>query len=214
MKHEEVLLYKENNKRYPLFCKNKNFAKILLCIAFKYGLVIECQCRGKKIRIPKTKQVKKFVQRKCFEYFNINISLKQLQYILKPRKKALPYTAIVIIETLYNLLKEDRWDNKWKEELVDYIKTSHKSEMKYEKFLLGNIPEKLMEHIDEFMKRTPSAAFICFSDSRSYFYDYFEDIEIMEQCNKNFPSSLFEKEHIPESMYNYQGNIVYLSHII
>lgn len=214
MNREEALLYKDNSKRYPLFYKNKSFSKILLCIAFKYGFAIECQCRGKMIRIPKTKQVKKFVQKKCFEYFNINISLKQLQYILKPRKKALPYTAIVIIETLYNLLKEDRWDNKWKEELANYIKASHKCDMKYEEFLLGDIPEKIMEHADEFMERASFAAFACFSDSRSCFYDYFEDIKIMEHCNKNFPSNLFEKENIPESMYDYQGNIIYLSHII
>ena len=140
MDNNDFILYsKEINAR-----NNKNLAKVLNIIAFKYDLTVKCQIKGKQIRIPKLKQTKLFVCEKCLEYFGISISLKQINSLLRPSRGQFPYTTVIIMETIYNLLKENQWENEWKDELEKYIEIKAMEEVKFEEFLMDHIPQLIV----------------------------------------------------------------------
>lgn len=206
MKRKEFIEYIGIEKTHI----NKNLIKVIQCIAFKYGITTNCIMGGKEIRIPKMKQAKGFICKKCFDYFEVNISLNQINSLLRPQRGKFPYTTIIIIETIYNLLKEERWGSDWKKELQAYLENRVDKELKYEEFLLGNIPQLISNKRDNFMESEYSVIFECFLSSRNEFYEIFEDISMESHCDNNFPSTYFKKEHIPQLIYEYQEERVYL----
>lgn len=191
--------------------RNRNLAKIIELIALKYNIISKNTILGKVVNIPKMRQTKKFICRKCFEYFNINISQKQINCLLNPNKKEFPYTAIVIIETMYNLLKEekDRWNDSWNKECLQYIENCLVDELKYEEFMLGELSEQISNKIDIFMNTIYEDIFLCFIDSRNSYKELFGEVTIKE-CIENFPIEQLTKKQIPQTMSAYQAGRVYL----
>lgn len=206
MQKKEFIMYTRKDN-YPILYRNRNFNEVLSCIAFKYGFVVECY---NGIKIPKIKQAKKFIIEKCWEDLKVKISYKQIARLVKPQRMEVPYTSIVIIETIYNLLKDSHWNDQWKLDFEKYLKNSMSGQEYYESFLLKDIPELIFLYRDEFMNSPYSQLFRCFADSRQKFNDSFENITMIEHWERNFPSSKFDKKDIPNSIYEYQMDRVYL----
>lgn len=207
---EEVLPYR--NAVHTDY--SKNLDKMIECIAIKYAISSERLCLGEEVRTPNMRQAKKFICKKCFEYFKVSITTKQINRLLNPRRKKFPYTAIVIIETVYNLLGDDRdrWVNGWREECSQYICRPSFEDMNYEEFMLGRLPEYLSNHQNEYMSSHYSEIFDCFIRSRTAYGKKLGEIPVSE-CLKNFSVEHLTEEQIPQFMYAYQGKQVYLKEL-
>lgn len=192
---------------FPKFYSNKNLAYVIACIAYKYGMT----CRRGDSVIPKMAKAKLFIVSECSRYFkDTKISLRQIDALLYPQKMRFPYTAIVIIETIYNLLKEDDWDEEWKSGLYEYLTNHQKEDCRYEKFMLGDISEIIAQKKEAFMKSEYKDIYTGFIHSRELYFKKIDDVSMSEHCVKNFPSNYFSEEDIPKSIYDYQNQRVYM----
>lgn len=206
---KQFVEYQNPDEKYSLIHQNKNLGFLLDCVAFKYGIVHYGILDGKKMKLPKRRQAKHFICQMCDEYFGIRISLKQIRSLLRPQSKKFPYTAIVIIETVYNLMKEGRWDDSWVADLIEYLQKTHSSGIKYEEFLLKDLLEKLIKNVDILIGTSYEDIFVCLADSRKAYQQKFKDISMIEHCSGNFPSGFFNREDIPRTMYEYNGVRIY-----
>lgn len=205
MRRNDWIRYK--GVTFPRFYSNKNLAYAIACVAYKYGMT----CKLGREEIPKMRQAKLFIKTKCTEYFEgVEITLNQIDSLLYPQKMRFPYTAIIIIETIYNLLKEKDWDKTWKGGLKEYLITNKAEDSKYEHFMFGELLEGIIVKKDEYMTSEYSEIYKCFTDSRELYYNKINDTSMREHCEKNFPSEEFSKKDIPESMLIYQDQRVYM----
>jgi hypothetical protein len=204
MQKKDLILFEYGNNEILKFDYVKTFSYLLNCIAIKYGII-------NTLKMPKMKQTKIFIQKKCAEMFQIDITMKQFSFLLRPQKGRFPYTAIVIIETMYNLLKmdNDRYNINWKDDLTVYLKKSCTDGEGYEEFALGNIPQNITNRVDLFMETEFCDIVSCFVSSRDCFKDAFIDLTMLEHCSKGFPSRLFTEGDVPQIMYEYQGGRIY-----
>ncbi len=199
MRKNEMLLYK--GAKYSRLEKNENFSYVLLrCIAYKYNITYTVN----NLEIPKEGKTKEYIIKRCKEDFSISISKKQINALLHQGRGKFPYKSIIIIELIYNLLKEKQGRSGWQAELIRYIEKSLQDNEKYERFLLKDIPEQISRRVDEFMESEYSDLFRCFIDSREAFYRKFSNISMEEHCKENFPSKFFDMGDIPKSVYNRQ----------
>lgn len=205
MRRNDWIRYK--GVSFPKFYSNKNLAYAIACVAYKYGMTCK---RGNSV-IPKMAKTKLFIVKECSRYFNnIEISLRQIDALLYPQKMRFPYTAIIIIETIYNLLKEDDWEEDWKLGLKEYLTEHHIEDYKYEHFMLENISEIIAQKQDAFMESEYKEIYTGFIHSRELYYKKIDDITMLEHCMKNFPSKYFSETDIPKSIYSYQNQRVYM----
>lgn len=190
---------------------NKKLEKMIEFIGFKYNIISKCVVSGKKSKKVNMKQTKKFICKKCFDYFKIEIKLKQIRYLLCPNKAKFPYTAIIIIETIYNLLENERnrYDIQWNKDCLEYLDRNFYSNLKYEDFMLGDIPEGISNAKEKFMKSDYQEIFMCYMDSRELFQEAFGETSI-EECMKNFPIIFLTEKNIPKTMYDYKAARIYL----
>lgn len=190
---------------------HKNLNNVISFVGIKYNIVSEYNVLGEKIKKANMKQTKKFICQKCFEYFKIKITFKQINYLLRPQKGKFPYTSIIIIETIYNLLESEweRYSLNWKEECIDYLDKKNLNNLKYEEFMLGSLPERISNKLDEFMDTKYREIFICFIDSRGIFQEIFGETSIRE-CLEKFPIKQLSDKQIPRTMYEHQSKIIYL----
>lgn len=190
---------------------HKNLKKIISFVGMKYNIVSEHIVLGEKIKKANMKQTKKFICQKCFEYFKIKITFKQINYLLRPHKGKFPYTSIIIIETIYNMLKEenDRYIFDWNKECRNYLDKKMINDLIYEEFMLGSLPERLSNNIDNFMNTIYADIFRCFIDSREIFQEMFGETSVRE-CLEYFPIMMLSEEQIPETMSTYQEQRIYL----
>lgn len=205
--NHDYLDYKLSEKMYY----QNNLKKIIEFVGIKYNIAREYIVLGEKIKRANLKQTKKFICEKCFEYFKIKITLKQIDCLLQPWKGKFPYTSIIIIETIYNLL-ESEWERyalTWREECIDYLEKRKLNDLKYEEFLMGSLPERISNKLDEFMDTKYREIFICLIDSRVLFQEMFGETSIRE-CLEKFPIKQLSDKQIPRTMYNYQSEIIYL----
>lgn len=186
--------------------KNKNLEYAIQCVAYKYG--ITCNIGG--IEIPKWKQTKAFICDKCLSYFDVKITYKQISYLLRPQKGKFPYTSIILIETIYNLLKENDGNSKWKAEMRKYLISRKQDYKKYESFMLGNLSKDIAEKTDEFMNGPYFEIYRGFIDSRKKYLEKIMDITMIEHLDRDFPSEFFSKDDVPDSIYRYQKNRIYI----
>ncbi len=204
----DVIEYSDVKRKF--YYKNRNFEEVLTCIAFKFDITFNCTIGTKVIKKPKFKQTKIFICKKCFDYFKVKISLKQIGFLLKPQKGKFPYTSILIIQTIYNLLKEDVEDLEWKIKLDCYLKNLKDEKCKYERFLLEDISEKIVCHKDEYMLTEYSHIVEYFIATRESFYMEFDDFPMIEHSNKNFPCSKFLYNNILDRICVYEGERTYI----
>ena len=204
MYDDDYMVY--SGVKFFKFYENKNLSFAMECIAYKYGITTKIG----NIEIPKNKKTKLFIIEKCFEYFLVRVSYKQIHYLLNPQKCKFPYTAIVFIETIYNLLKAEGKNKKWKEEMGKYLTLKGQKQVKYERFLLGDISENISRHKDDFMDSPYSKIYKCFVDSREKYERKFYDIPMVQQWKEDFPSEFFIETDVPKSIYTYQAERIYL----
>lgn len=204
---QECLDYKISEK----LSYQKNLKKIIYFIGIKYNIVSEYIILGEKAKRTNMKRTKKFICQKCFEYFKIKITFKQINYLLRPYKGKFPYTSIIIIETIYNMLKEenDRYFSDWNEECRSYLDKKMLNDLIYEKFMLGSLPEYFSNNIDDYMHTVYADIFKCFSDSREIFLEMFGETSVRE-CLENFPIQMLSEKQIPKTMSTYQEQMIYL----
>lgn len=203
MFENDSIEYKEI--KIPKFYVNKNLHFIIQCIAFKYNITTKIS----KFEMPKMKQTKKFIIDKCYVYFNVKVSQKQISFLLRPQKGKFPYTAIVILETVYNLLKDNNGDNRWKEKMIYYLSSRLQGDKNYEIYSLNKICIMLASHVDEIMESSYKTLYKCMIDSKDKFYEKFIDITMNEHLEQDFPSDYFKKQDIPKSIFSYQESNIY-----
>lgn len=187
---------------------NNNLAETLKIIAFKKGTTSDCGSGEAQYKIPNMGQAKKIVRDKCYEDFGLNISIKQINCLLRPRKRKYPYTAIVIIATIYNLLKENTDNTKWKEDYLKYLETTATDSDFYEKFMLGNMPDLIIAKRDDFELSKVKDIFECFVTSREQIMSILDEVTI-KQCLTENVVRCITKENIPRIMYDYQSKRIY-----
>lgn len=204
---QDFLGYK--NSEY--MSNNSRLKKIIEFVGLKYNISRECVVLGEKCRRVNLRQTKKFICEKCFEYFKVEITLKQISYLLRPQKGKFPYTSIIIIETIYNLLEsdKDRYNVSWNEECLNYLKKNFYGELPYEEFMLGCLPEHIKNKKEEFMNSEYRKMFNCYIDSRGIFQEIFGETSI-EECIDQFPIKPLAEQQIPKTMYAYQASIRYI----
>ncbi|MCM1234438.1 MAG: hypothetical protein NC489_30420 [Ruminococcus flavefaciens] len=202
-----------NNKELIGFVDNKNtwyskknFKKILEYISYKYNCIPYKFKDNNYYPVPR-KKVKKLIRKKCLEDFNIEVSYRQINALLKPQRGKFPYTAIIIIESIYNLLKEESDNENWKKELETYLYSSSATNEKYEVFLLGDIPSRIINRIDEYMNSPFDVMVKCLAESRKKYMKKIENIPMIDHCKRNFPSDKFVKGDVPDSMHKYQNRV-------
>lgn len=190
---------------------NKKLEKMIECIGFKYNITRKCVVAGKETKKVNMKQTPKLICQKCFDYFKIEITLKQIRYLLRPHKGKFPYTAIIIIETIYNLLENERnrYNATWNVECLRYLDRNFYNNLKYEEFMLGKIPERISNKKEEFIQSDYQQIFMCYIDSRELFQEVFLEKSI-EECMKNFPIRLLTEKNVPKTMYDYQASMRYI----
>lgn len=190
---------------------NKKLEKMIEFIGFKYNITNKCMVSGKELKKVNMKQTKKLICQKCFDYFKIEIKLKQIRYLLHPNKGKFPYTAIIIIETIYNLLENERnrYDTTWNEDCLKYLDRNFYNNLKYEEFMLGEIPERISNKKEEFMQSDYQQIFMCFTDSRELFQEVFGEKSI-EECMQNFPIRFLTEKNVPKTMYAYEASRIYI----
>lgn len=200
--NNDVIIYtrRDINKLYF----EKNLRCLIECIAYKYGIV--CGLNNK----PKIRATKRFIQNKCQEYFKVDISLKQINYLLRPQKGYFPYTSIIIIETIYNLLKEERWSEEWEERLRRYIVSTMQCDCQYEEFVLGDLSRKIIDKAEDFMKNDYREIFVCFVECRERYLMAINNISIYEHYTQKFPSGYFTRDNIPQVVYTHQTERKYI----
>ena len=81
----DVIEYSDVKRKF--YYKNRNFEEVLTCIAFKFDITFNCTIGTKVIKKPKFKQTKIFICKKCFDYFKVKISLKQIGFFVKTTKR-------------------------------------------------------------------------------------------------------------------------------
>lgn len=193
----------ENNPAW-----NNNLAETLKIIAFKKGITSDCGSGEAKYKIPNMAQAKKIVRERCTKDFDLDISIKQINCLLRPRKRKYPYTAIVIIATIYNLLMEDINNSEWKEEYLKYLETTATGGDYYEEFMLGNMPKLIIAKRDDFELSKAKAIFDCFVASREQIVSMLDQVTI-KQCLTEDVVRCISKENIPRIMYDYQSERIY-----
>lgn len=89
--------------------QNRNLMALMWCIGVKYGYII-VQEKKPEIPLKLTHNVKKIREEICYKAwrdFKVPISFKQINCLLYLKGDRMPFTAIIILMTIYNLLKEN-----------------------------------------------------------------------------------------------------------
>lgn len=193
--------------------QNRNLMALMWCIGVKYGYII-VQEKKPEIPLKLTHNVKKIREEICYKAwrdFKVPISFKQINCLLYLKGDRMPFTAIIILMTIYNLLKENGGiDKNVKNALRKYLAETCTEATKYEKFVCRDYLQLLCERRNHFMNTKYREIYSILMHTREKTYDVFQNLIMLELVKNNFQSRLFTKEDIPDSCYQYCGERRYV----
>lgn len=203
---------------------NGYLTKIVSILAYKYGKVkaykfIEKENKKITFYYLEMKGVRRLIQEECMRNFHFDVSKKQIKALFSPKKgkrrMKFPYTAMIIIEAIYNLLKQDDGiiNPDWKKVLYFELTNSKRGELNYEKFCIGELIENIVsvdtkEKIGDLPYKKIYQLYIT---SRNQFYKKAKpDWTMKYHIEANFPWNKFGFKDIPESMRGYAERHIYI----
>ena len=187
--------------------KNDFLQDIIDVIALKFDNYF---INGQKKRKPLRRKTMELIVYRAQRELGVYISLKQIKCLINPRKKY-PYTAILIIETIYNMLKDPSCGDGWKKDLEMVLRKYRYETINYEKCMLGDLPQTFINHTLEFEGTKYEHIFREFVASRDYLYNRKEMNYTMDwHIEKNFEMDYFCQTDIPDIIKNDMDGRVYI----